>query len=435
VADDDRDAGTEDLSRSAAEGGAGGALPAVPGASGATLVQGRARRPTPSWIPRFWLYAVLAVLATLGLLGFLGKMRGLLIWLLIALFLSFALEPAVNWLHRHGWKRGLATALVLFVLLIVGVGMVASMVPLVINQIQELIGKITGSPGHPGWLHDLSKLTKKWFGVELSTSKLLHNLDTVKSNLGKYAANVAGHLLRIAASLVGFIFELLTIALFTFYMVADGPKFRRTVCSVFPPERQRRVIATWEVAIDKTGGYLYSRLLLALLSGLGTFIVLTILGVPFAVALALWMGLVSQFVPVVGTYIAMLLPVLVALGESPADAVVVLVYFAVYQQIENYLLSPKITARTMQLHPAVAFGSAIVGGGMLGPIGAFLALPAAAIIQAVLSTYMGRYEVIESTLVDDDAPPPPPKPPRRGFAVRLVERFRRRGGDRTGDGP
>src|SRR5207253_4718091 len=132
-----------------------------------------------------WLYGVLAVFGGLALLVFVGKMRGLLIWLLIALFLSFALEPAVNWLHRHGWKRGLATAFVLFVLLVLGIGLVASMVPLVINQIQALIERITGTPGHPGWLHDLSKLTKKWFGVELSTSKLLHNLDSVKNNLGK----------------------------------------------------------------------------------------------------------------------------------------------------------------------------------------------------------------------------------------------------------
>ncbi len=173
------------------------------------------------------------------------------------------------------------------------------------------------------------------------------------------------------------------------------------------PERQRRVLDTWEVAIDKTGGYLYSRLLLALLSGIWTFIWLSLLGVPFAAALALWMGLLSQFVPVVGTYIAMLLPILVALAKNPGTALVVLVVFAFYQQLENYFLSPKITARTMQLHPAVAFGAAIVGGSVLGAVGAFLALPAAAIVQAVLSTYLERYKVVESDLTSDEPPPEP----------------------------
>ncbi len=369
----------------------------------------------PAWLPRGFALAGVAVLAFLGVYSFLGQVRQLLIWLLIALFLSFALEPAVNWFHKHGWKRGPATALVLFALFLLGVGLVASMIPLVIGQIQDLIGKI------PGWLDELGKYTDKWFGVRISTDNLLKNIDKIKGNLGKYAADLAGNLLGVVASVLGLIFQLLTIALFTFYLVADGPRFRRTVCSFLSPERQVRVLDTWEVAIDKTGGYLYSRLLLAVLSGVATFIFLTILGVPFAAALALWMGLVSQFVPVVGTYIAMFLPILVALGEGVGSAVAVLIFFALYQQLENYLFAPKITARTMQLHPAVAFASAIVGGSILGPIGAFLALPAAAIVQAVLSTYMERYTVVESHLTT--LPPEgPPKPKHPGLLARALRR-------------
>ena len=375
----------------------------------------------PPWYPKALILAGVAVFLWLGIYAFLGQIRSLLIWLLIALFLSFALEPAVNWLARRGWRRGLATAFVLFVLLLLGIGLVASMIPLVIGQISDLIDKV------PGWIHDLSKLTDKWFGLKLSTTSLSRNIDKIKNNLGDYAKDIAGNLLRIVSSVLSLIFQLLTIALFTFYLVADGPRFRRTVCSFLAPERQRRVLDTWEVAIDKTGGYLYSRLLLAALSGTATFIVLTILGVPFAAALALWMGLVSQFIPVVGTYIAMLLPVLVALGESVGDAIAVLIFFAIYQQVENYIFSPKITARTMQLHPAVAFASAIVGGSVLGPIGAFLALPAAAIVQAVLSTYMERYAVVESELTSDEPPPEPPrKPPRDRLLARLVRRVRRK---------
>ncbi len=122
------------------------------------------------------------------------------------------------------------------------------------------------------------------------------------------------------------------------------------------------MLRTWEVGIEKTGAYLYSRLLLAIFSGVATFLVLTALGVPFAVPLAVWMGLVSQFIPTIGTYIAMALPLLVAVVQGPADALILLVFFTVYQQIENYLLSPRITARTMQLHPAVAFGCRDRGG-------------------------------------------------------------------------
>ncbi|MFL5798425.1 MAG: AI-2E family transporter [Actinomycetota bacterium] len=396
------------------------APPTAPDHEGAVVIQRRPSAPMPAWVPRVILLAIVSVLAAIAFVNILGRVRQLLIWLLISLFLSFALEPAVNWLHRRGWKRGLATALVLLVLLLLGVALIASMVPLVISQTQGLIGKV------PGWLHDLSSRSHKIFGITISTQNLSKSLEKVKANLANYAKDIAANLLHIAATVVGLLFQLLTIALFTFYMVADGPRFRRTVCSVLSPERQRRVLDTWEVAIDKTGGYLYSRLLLALLSGVSTFIVLTLLGVPFAVALALWMGLVSQFIPVVGTYIAMLLPVLVALAKSPGVGLAVLIYFAIYQQIENYLLSPKITARTMQLHPAVAFASAIVGGSLLGPIGAFLALPAAAIIQAVLSSYLERYQVVETDLTEE-APVEPPRHKRdKGLAVRIARRLRAR---------
>ncbi len=106
-----------------------------------------------------------------------------------------------------------------------------------------------------------------------------------------------------------------------------------------------------------------------MVSGIITFAVLTALGVPFAVPLALWMGLVSQFIPTVGTYIAMALPLLVAVVESPMKAVVLLVFFTAYQQVENYVLSPRITAKTMELHPAVAFGCAIAGASIAGLVG------------------------------------------------------------------
>src|SRR5690606_15831568 len=157
---------------------------------------------------------------------------------------------------------------------------------------------------------------------------------------------------------------LFTIALFTFYMVADGPRFRRTVLQFLPAERQERVVDGWEIAIEKTGGYIYSRGLLALLSAIATGIMLELLGVPYAVALAVWVGLVSQFIPTIGTYLAGALPVLIALLEDPVDAAIVLGFILVYQQIENYVFAPKITARTMDLHPAVAFGTVIVGAAL-----------------------------------------------------------------------
>ncbi|MET0458578.1 MAG: AI-2E family transporter, partial [Ilumatobacteraceae bacterium] len=194
--------------------------------------------------------------------------------------------------------------------------------------------------------------------------------------------------------------QLFTVLLFTFYLVADGPKLRRFICSRLTPARQERVLAAWELAGNKTGGYLYSRALLALLSTISHWIVFQSLGTPAPLALALWVGVVSQFLPVVGTYIAGVLPVLLTFLDSPVKALIVLIAIVVYQQIENYLFSPRITARTMELHPALAFGAALGGAAVLGAVGAVLALPAAAMGPAIVNDWGDRHQVIKNELTE-----------------------------------
>jgi predicted PurR-regulated permease PerM len=158
------------------------------------------------------------------------------------------------------------------------------------------------------------------------------------------------------------------------------------------------VLSGWNLAIDKTGGYLYSRALLAGLSALFHWIVFQAVGTPAPVALALWVGLMSQFLPVVGTYLAGALPIVLTLIDSPFTALIVGIAILFYQQIENYVFAPRITARTMELHPAIAFGAAIAGGAAIGPVGAVLALPAAAMIQALIGGSGKRFDVVDSHL-------------------------------------
>jgi predicted PurR-regulated permease PerM len=347
----------------------------------------------PPWIPRLLLAVVITVFASYAAFSLIRRLSHLLLWLVAALFLSFALEPAVNWLVAHGWKRGVAAAVVLFGLGLLGLIGVALMVPLVIDQVQELIARI------PGWLDQASVYTERWFDTKLTSDTILRQIASAQSDVRGIAANVAS----VGAFLLGLVFQVLTIGLFTFYLVADGPRFRRGVCSLLPQQMQRDLLAAWDVAIDKTGGYLYSRLLLAVINATFSFIVLQALGIPFAAPLALWQGLVSQFIPVVGTYIAAAVPLLVALLEDPWKALWFLIFVIIYQQIENYLLAPRITAKTMQLHPAVAFGAALAGGSISGLLGAFMALPAAAVIQSTISTYLKRHEVVETQLTREDA--------------------------------
>ncbi|HYF10665.1 MAG TPA: AI-2E family transporter [Actinomycetota bacterium] len=374
----------------------------------------------PTWIPRLLLTVVVAVFAAYATFMLIRSLRNLLVWLIAALFLSFALEPAVNYLVSRGWRRGSATSLVLLGLGLLGLVTIAAMVPLVIDQFSELVRR------SPELLRRASEYTDRWFGIELQSDQIEEFLERAREDV----ADLAGRVASIGALILSLVFQTLTIGLFTYYLVSDGPRFRRAVCSVLTPRRQREVLQAWDIAIEKTGGYLYSRLLLAVVNAAATFVLLTALGVPFAAPLALWQGFVSQFIPIVGTYIAAAIPVLVALLEDPAAALIFLIFVAVYQQIENYVLSPRITARTMQLHPAVAFGAALAGGSVGGLIGAFMALPAAAVIQALFSGYLTRHEVVESELTREDEPAPDAgasaedDAPEDGAFARLTARLR-----------
>jgi predicted PurR-regulated permease PerM len=341
---------------------------------------------------------VVVVLTTTAVLWLLWRMRHLLFLVLIAFFVSLALEPAVQRLERRGWRRGVATGVVLFASIILVLVFVASLVPIIASQSASFIEQL------PDYLTRLQEWAQNTFGVDLSLENLQQSLQDALSNLGDVAGDVAGGIIGVGAALAQLIFDGITVALFAFYLVADGPRWRRVLLSFIPPEQQRRALWVWETALDKTGGYLYSRTILALFSAVYTWAALTIIGVPFAVVLGVIVGVLSQFIPVFGTYIAAIVPTLVALFNDPIDAVWVLVALLVYQQIENLWIAPRITARTMSLHPAVAVGAVIGGIAIMGPLGAILSLPVTATIQAVASTWIQTHDVVMSDRDDPSSP-------------------------------
>ena len=321
-----------------------------------------AREPMPGWIPRAILLFLGGVAGLLVLRWMLGELQSLLMMLVVAFFLSFALEPAVDWLSHHGLRRGLATFLVM-------VGGIVALVAFIVVMGSALFGQISAFiEDLPDRIEEAERDINERFDLELDTDDLTDELQG--QDVQGIATDLASNALSLGISAVGVLFQLLTIGLFTFYLVADGPRFRRSVLSFLPPHRQGFVLQAWELAIAKTGGYIYSRGLLALASAIATTIVLEVIGVPYALALGLWTGIISQFIPPIGTYLAGGLPVLIALLDNPPDALWVLIFMLAYQQVENYLFAPKITARTMDLHPAIAFGTVIAGAALFGPVGA-----------------------------------------------------------------
>ncbi|WP_435827665.1 AI-2E family transporter [Nocardiopsis dassonvillei] len=349
----------------------------------------------PRWLPRAMLLALWLVTAFGLTLWLFVRLQSLIMLLLISLFLALALEPAVNWLHRHHWPRGPATGLVMLLVLALTVVFLSLLGSMLVGQILAFVSEI------PAMIRAALAWVNTTFDTSYSPTTLLNEISSASGLIEQYASGIANNVWGAGTTVLALLFNALTIALFTFYLCADGPRFRRVICSVLPPRTQREVLRAWEIAITKTGGYLYSRALLALVCSGAHYVVLVALDIPFAFALALWVGVLSQFIPTVGTYIGGVVPVLVALMEGIWPAVWVLVFIVVYQQFENYLLQPRITARTLDMHPAVAFGSVLAGVAILGAPGALLALPMGASMQAFLGTYIRRYEVAEHPLLSD----------------------------------
>jgi predicted PurR-regulated permease PerM len=364
----------------------------------------------PPWLNRAIALAAGWVVLLFAAYWILGRLRTLLIMILVAFFLSLAMEPAVDRLARRGWRRGSATALVLGIVLAFSVVFLAAAGSIVVGQAGDLVDRA------PRYVRDFERFVNEDLGIEFNADSIVRDLRSggagISGDNGEIVSNAAKVALAVGRGLLYFV----TVLIFAFYMTADGPRMRRAICSRLPRARQEVVLDTWEIAIDKTGGYLYSRGIQAVVSALVTWAFLFALGVPYSLALGLWVGIVSQFIPTVGTYIAMFLPVIVALKQNASTALWVLLFLVLYQQFENYVLGPKVTKHSMNVHPALAIGTVLAGGLLLGGVGAILALPATAVIQAVLSSYTTEREIIDAPLLQE--------PERQSRFARMRARFR-----------
>ena len=326
------------------------------------------------------------------------RLAVLLILLLVSLFVALAIEPGVNKLAARGWRRGRATVTILLCVLLAFLLFLVAIGTLVGGQIADLLSESNV------YIVDTVTFLNDTFGTQIDAQAVIDEVNDPNGRVQQFIQSQGDEAVRLSLTALGVIFQGLSALLFTYYLVADGPRLRRVICSRLTPARQERVLNAWELAINKTGGYLYSRALLALLSAFFHWVVFQSIGTQAPIALALWVGLVSQFLPVVGTYLAGVLPVLLTFLDSPIKAAIVIGFIVVYQQVENYFFAPRITARTMELHPAVAFGAALAGASLLGAVGAILALPAAAMVQALASEWGQRYDVVDSHLTTIQQP-------------------------------
>jgi len=346
------------------------------------------RRPLSPWSAHAFTVAIVLVLVAWLATHMLGKVWYLLWWFIIAAFLYFAMAPAVDWLVRKGLKRGIATALVMLALLIsIGVLLVA-MTPLIVGEIETAIRDA------PVLLSNLKDFADR-FGINIDTASNSQQVQQALSALQGHLPDLAGGAVSVTSALVGGFFEFFVVLLFTFFLLANQDRFRRFVLSFLTPSTQTVVGQAWDIAVYKTGGYLYSRILTSLLAGGVVGVALWLLDCPYALALAIWYGLISQFLPMIGTYVAAALPLIILVTRNPMDALIFLAVLAAWVPFQDYVISPRVSARTMALAPASALIALLAGGALFGPLGAFLALPAAAVIQSVATAFFPRHAVVE----------------------------------------
>ena len=318
--------------------------------------------------------------------------------LLLAWLFSIAMEPPVLWMVGRGVRRGLATGLVMILGLIIVAAITALFGGVFISQLSAL-----GSS-----LPTALTAVVDWFNATFHTTFDLNNIassiEVSPNKIGEWVGQYGGGLLGIFGSVFAFIFDSLTILVFAYYFSADSPRLRQTIGSWLPPAYQRYFVTVWEISVEKTGGYVVSKVALAALSAFFHAVFFAIIGVPYWLPLGVLAGIVGQFIPTIGTYIGVALPALFTLvSDKPINALWIAIFATVYQQIENYIFTPRISRRTMDVHPAVALGSVIAGAALFGPVGALIGIPMAAAALAIIDTFTHRHDLLPELASLEDA--------------------------------
>lgn len=326
--------------------------------------------------PRTVVVVVFTLAALLAGLLLIWQLRQIVRWTMIAIFLAVALNPVVNRLEQRGIKRALAVGIAYVVALLLFIGLGVLVLPPVVDQVQGLVSYVIDLFQQPGGINKaIQDLADRYgLGGYLATLR-----DQVQS-LPVGVSNVTKPLLAVTKGVVGSVTALISILLLTFFLLLDGERFVESGLRLFAAAqrpRMRRLLAQSSKAVY---GYIGGNLFISLIAGVAAFIVLTILQIPYAVALALVVAL-FDLLPLVGATFASLVVVVVAFFIDPVKGLILLGYFLIYQQIENNFLQPIVYGRSVRLHPLAVFLAILAGGQLLGILGALLAIPVAEIIR------------------------------------------------------
>lgn len=346
------------------------------------------------------LVVVGIVLAVLAALWLLWATRRILLWILIAMFLAVALNPAVGFLERRARMRRTLAITTVYVLGLVAVAGIAWLfIPPLVDAGQQLVDDV------PGYVNDLKR--NRFFADLQERYDLLTRLEDAAKSVGSGigAGDAVGFVGRIFTGVLGAV----TVIVLTFFFLIYGTRLRDQVLAVLPSGSRERYRTVADRMYRSVGGYVTGNLVVSVIAGVASYVVLAVLGVPSALALAFWVAL-TDLVPLIGATIGAIPCVIVAFFQGWPVGVVAIAYFVIYQQIENHLIQPQVMKRTTELNALLVLVAVLVGAQLLGVIGALVAIPVTGMIAILVQDWIEhRFRARGLPGLTLDKPPPSPE--------------------------
>lgn len=328
-------------------------------------------------VPWRTIFAVIAAVgATYLAFQVIVELKRILTWVVVAAFFAVLLTPAVDFLERARMRRALATVLVFLLAFGVIGGMLYTFIQPIAREVNQFADEF------PAFVEDaregrgaLGRLVKRY------------NVDEyIEENQERFQQALRGAgapALDVLRSVANTLFAALTVLVLTFLMLLEGPGIVRTILAAMPEQRRERIRAVAADCGRAVTGYMAGNLVISVIAGISTFVVLSILGVPFAGVLGLWVAF-ADLIPLVGATLGAIPTIGVAFLHSTRSGIVALIFYVVYQQFENHILQPTVMTRTVDLNPLAVLVSVLVGVELFGILGALLAIPVAGMIQVIV---------------------------------------------------
>jgi predicted PurR-regulated permease PerM len=332
--------------------------------------------------PRTVLVVLGIIVAGYLLLHIVQAAQGILIWIFVAIFLALALNPAVDALQQRGVRRrGVAVTIVFVGAILAIAALAATVIPTIVSQVNDFIDAV------PGYVEELTRGEGRLGFLE----REYQITDRVREALAEGGATrvlgLSGTALAVTKGVITAVIATVTITFLTLFMLLEGPAWMERIYGLLPEEKQPRWRAIGRDIYRTIGGYVTGNLAISLIAGVVSTLVLVIVGVPYAVALGLLVAILD-LIPLAGATIAAIIVTTVAFLDSPTSGIIILIFFVVYQQLENHVLQPVVYGRTVRLSPLAVLVAVLIGAELAGVLGALAAIPVAGTIQVVLVDWL-----------------------------------------------